>query len=85
VDGKVGAEELIAKVIRDDSRLNALATPRLPYRIACYDQVEGVAVSLRLVSKLLSGKQMVRLVTGLTASSTSTWSADFSGDSCHGN
>jgi hypothetical protein len=85
MDGKTGAEELIAKVIRDDSLLNSLATTRLPYRFSCSDRVEGLAVWLRIVSKLPSGKQMVRLVTGLTAASTDTWSADFSGDSRHGN
>ena len=85
MDGQTGDEELIAKVIRDDALLNSLATTRLPYRFACYDWVTGLAVSLRPLSKLPSGKQLVRLVAGLTASSTSTWSADFSGDSCHGN
>jgi hypothetical protein len=85
MDGKTGAEELIAKVIRDDSLLNSLATPRLRYRFSCYDRVEGLAVSLRLVSKLPSGKQLVRLIAGLTVSSTSTWSADFARDSRHGN
>jgi hypothetical protein len=72
-------------MIRNASLLNSVATPRLPYWFSCYDQGEGLAVWLRLVSKLPSGKQKVRLVTGLTASSTSIWSADFSGDSCHGN
>ena len=85
MEGKTGAEELIAKVIRDDSLLNSLATTGLPYRFACYNQVEGLAVSLRLMSKLPFGKKLVRLVAGLTASSTSTWSADFSGDYRHGN
>ena len=85
MDSKTGAEKLIAKVIRDDSLLHSLATPRLRYRFSCYDRVEGLAVSLRLVSKLLSGKQLVRLIAGLTVCSTSTWSADFSGDSRHGN
>ena len=84
MDSKTGAEKLIAKVIRDDSLLTSLATPRLRYRFSCYDRVEGLAVSLRLVSKLPSGMQLARLVAGLTASSTSTWSADFSGDYCHG-
>lgn len=44
MDRKTGEEELIAKVIRDDSLLSYLATTRLPYRISCYDQDEDLAV-----------------------------------------
>jgi hypothetical protein len=58
VDGKNGAEELIAKVIRDDALLKWLATIRLPCRFTCYYQVEGLAVSLRLVPKLRSRTQL---------------------------
>lgn len=85
MDGQTGAEELITQEIRDDALLNSLTTTRLPCRFACYDRGTSLALSLRPVSKLPSGKQMVCLVTSLTASSASTWSADISGDSCHGN
>jgi len=54
VDGKTGAEELIAKVIRDDALFEPRATTRLPGRLACCFRVEGLAVSPRLAPKLPS-------------------------------
>lgn len=63
VGGKTGAEELIATVIRNDALLKWLATTRLSCRFTCCCQVEGLAVSLRLVPTLPSEKPLAHPVT----------------------
>lgn len=84
-DVNIGAGELMAKVIRDIARPKSMAATRLPCRFAGYNQVESLAMSLRLMHRLTSQRQLARPVNDLTASSTRTWSADFSGGSYHGN
>jgi hypothetical protein len=53
-DVNIGAGELIAKVSTDGALPKSMAATRLPCRFANYNQVESLAMSLRLRHELHS-------------------------------